>query len=120
MRKIVIAAMFAACLGSPSLVLAQEAPMVSGTVKGVDEASQKITLDHGAIPNLGMDPMEMAWRVQDPAMLKGLKTGDKVQFTADRVDGSLAVTKIQKTKCFQCVFFTAWPLSLRVFMQVNY
>ena len=85
-------------LASPSLVLAQATPMVSGTVEKVDAAAQKITLDHGPIPNLGMDPMTMAWPVQDPAMLKGLKGGDKVQFSADRVNGTPTVTKIQKAK----------------------
>lgn len=77
---------------------APNTPMVSGTVQKVDAAAQKITLDHGAIPNLNMDPMAMAWRVQDPAMLKGLKAGDKVQFSADRVNGSLTVTKIRKAR----------------------
>jgi Cu/Ag efflux protein CusF len=31
-------------------------------------------------------------------MLKQVKKGDKVQFTADRVNGQITVTKIQKTR----------------------
>lgn len=77
---------------------ASNAPMVSGTVEKVDSASEKVTLEHGPIPNLNMDGMTMAWRVQDPAMLKSLKKGDKVQFSADRVNGALTITKIQKSK----------------------
>ena len=38
----------------------------------------------------------MVFRVQDPALLKGVKAGDKVQFQADRVNGQITVTKIQK------------------------
>ena len=77
---------------------ASNTPMVSATVESIDTAQGKLTLDHGAIPNLNMDAMTMAWRVQDPAMLKPLKKGDKVQFSADRVNGSLTVTKIQKAR----------------------
>ena len=77
---------------------AQGAPMVSGTVEKVDTAQSKITIDHGPIPNLNMDAMSMVFRAQDPAMLKQVKQGDKVQFSADRVNGQITVTKIQKAK----------------------
>jgi Cu/Ag efflux protein CusF len=42
--------------------------------------------------------MTMVFRVQDPAMLKQVKVGDKVQFEADRVNGQITVTRIQKAK----------------------
>ena len=42
--------------------------------------------------------MTMVFRVQDPAMLKAVKAGDKVKFDADRVNGQFTVTKIQKAK----------------------
>ncbi len=71
-------------------------PMVSGTVEKVDTAQGKVTLDHGPIPNLNMDAMTMVFRAQDPAMLKGVKAGDKVRFQADRVNGQISVVKIQK------------------------
>jgi Cu/Ag efflux protein CusF len=45
-----------------------------------------------------MDSMNMVFRVQDPALLKGIKVGDKVKFEADRVNGQLTVTKIQKAR----------------------
>lgn len=82
-----------------SAVLAQDA-MVAGEVKKVDETAKKITLKHGAIKNLGMDEdgMTMVFKVQDPAMLKQVKAGDKVQFTAERGSDGIAITKIQKSK----------------------
>ncbi|HEV2555126.1 MAG TPA: copper-binding protein [Bosea sp. (in: a-proteobacteria)] len=74
------------------------AQQVNGTVKKVDEAQGKLTIDHGAIKNLDMDAMSMVFRAGDPAMLKGLKAGDKIKFDADRVNGQITVTKLQKTK----------------------
>jgi Cu/Ag efflux protein CusF len=77
---------------------ASQTPMVSGTVEKVDTAAGKITLDHGPIPNLDMDAMKMVFRVQDASILKAVKTGDKVRFQADRVNGQLSVITIQKVR----------------------
>lgn len=77
---------------------ASNAPLVAGTVQKVDEGAGKVTLDHERIPNIDMDAMTMAYKVQDPAMLKGLKSGEKVRFSVDRVNGSVTVTRIQKAK----------------------
>jgi Cu/Ag efflux protein CusF len=73
-------------------------PTVSATVEKVDTGAGKITLDHGAIPNLNMDAMTMVFRAQDPAILKSVKAGDKVQFQADRVNGQLSVISIRKAR----------------------
>jgi Cu/Ag efflux protein CusF len=73
-------------------------PLVKGTVQKIDDAAGKVTLDHERIPNIDMDAMTMAYKVQDPTMLKDLKVGQKVRFSADRVDGAIAVTRIQKVK----------------------
>ena len=96
MKTFVSAAVLGLALAGTAL--AQPAPMVKGTVEKVDSAAGKITLDHERVPNLDMDAMSMVWKAQDPAMIKGLKAGDKVQFTAERVNGQLTVTKIQKGK----------------------
>jgi Cu/Ag efflux protein CusF len=73
---------------------------VRGEVKKIDEAAGKITLKHGPIKSLDMDEdgMTMVFRVQDPAMLKSVKVGDKVKFAADRVNGQITVTSLQKAK----------------------
>jgi Cu/Ag efflux protein CusF len=54
----------------------------------------------GPIKSLDMDEdnMTMVFRVKDPAMLKQVKVGDKVQFEAGRVNGEIAVTSLQKSK----------------------
>jgi Cu(I)/Ag(I) efflux system periplasmic protein CusF len=84
MKRIALEAtgLFAA-LVLPGAGFAQGTPTVTGTVEKVDAAQGKITIDHGPIPNLDMDAMTMVFRAPDPAMLKQVKAGDKVQFTAD-------------------------------------
>jgi Cu/Ag efflux protein CusF len=73
-------------------------PMVTGTVEKIDAAQGKVTIDHGPIPNLNMDAMTMVFRTQDPAVLKGVKAGDRIRFQADRVNGQISVVRIQKGK----------------------
>lgn len=75
---------------------AQSLPLVKGKVDDLDAAQGKVTIEHDAIPNLNMDGMTMVFRAADPTMLKAVKKGDRIQFTADRVNGQLTVTKIQK------------------------
>ena len=93
MRKLAIVVASILALAGPAL--AQDA-MVSGEVKKVDANAGKITLKHGPIANLDMDSMTMVFRVQDPALLENLQPGDKVKFTADRVNGAITVTTITK------------------------
>lgn len=81
-----------------ALASAAQAQSISGTVKKIDDAQGKLTIDHGPIKNLDMDSMTMVFRASDPAMLKGLKAGDKIKFDADRVNGQITVTKLQKSK----------------------
>ena len=101
MRKItVVAAVILALAGAalPTMAAAQSA-MINGQVTKIDESAGKITLKHGPIKKLDMDEgMTMVFRVQDAAMLKEVKVGDKVKFDADRVNGQLTVTKIEKSK----------------------
>ena len=95
MRKTLIAAGVALLLGTGAV----SAQSVDGEVRKIDEAAGKITLKHGPIKALEMDDgMTMVFRVQDPAMLKQVKVGDKVKFDADRVNGQITVTKIQKAR----------------------
>ena len=93
------AATLALTLFATFVASAQDA-MVKGEVKKIDEAAGKITLKHGAIKSLDMDEdgMTMTFRVQDPAMLKHVKVGDKVQFEAERASAGVTISKLQKAK----------------------
>ena len=93
------AAVLAVSVLASSAASAQD-EIVKGVVKKIDAAAGKITLTSGPIKSLDMDDdnMTMVFRVKDPAMLKQVKVGDKVQFEAGRVDGQIAVTSLQKSK----------------------
>lgn len=71
------------------------APLSEGEVRKVDKAAGKVTIKHGPLQNLDMPPMTMVFRVKDAGMLDQVKEGDKIKFSADRVDGSLTVTQVQ-------------------------
>jgi Cu/Ag efflux protein CusF len=97
-RLLMIAAAFAFALGVSAPAYAQ-AEMVDGQVTKIDESAGKITLRHGPIKKFDMDEgMTMVFRIQDPALLKQVKVGDKVKFEADKVNGQFTVTKIQKAR----------------------
>ena len=86
--------MLPAAIPQPAL-----AQMVDGRVTKIDEPAGKITLKHGPLKKFDMEEgMSMVFRVQDPAMLKSVKVGDKVKFEADRVNGQFTVIKMQKAK----------------------
>lgn len=65
----------------------------SGEVRRVDAADGKVTIKHGEISALGLPAMTLVYRAT-PALLAGIKAGDKVRFTATRQDGRYVVTQI--------------------------
>ncbi|KVW96228.1 copper-binding protein [Thiobacillus denitrificans] len=73
----------------------QSSAMSEGVVRKIDVANGKITLRHGPLVNLDMPPMTMVFRVQPPALLSGIKVGDKVKFHVEQIDGTYTVTAIQ-------------------------
>ena len=92
-RSTLLAFAFAGFALASSAALAAD-----GEVMKVDSDQGKITIKHGPLPNLDMPGMTMVFKAGDPAMLKAVKAGDKVQFSADRVNGQITVTKIEKKK----------------------
>ncbi|MDS1140161.1 copper-binding protein [Pusillimonas sp. SM2304] len=74
--------------------VAQEAS-ASGEVRRVDAEGGKVTIKHGAISDLELPAMTLVYKA-DPALLAGIKPGDKVKFTAKRENGQYVVTAISK------------------------
>lgn len=72
--------------------------LVDGEVRKVDMDARKITLRHGAIPNLEMPPMTMVFQVKDPALLGQFKAGDKVRFLAEKSGSAYTVTSMETVK----------------------
>ena len=98
MTLIVASVLALAFFGTPQMAVAQ-GDMIDGQVTKVDESAKKITLRHGPIKKFGMDEGHtMVFAVQDPALLKEVKAGDKVKFVPDRVNGQFVVTKIEKAR----------------------
>jgi len=70
--------------------------VTEGEVRKVDKDAQKITLKHGPIVNLEMPEMTMVFRASEPRFLDGLKSGDKVRFRAEKVDGVFTVVFLER------------------------
>lgn len=76
------------------MAVAQQAS-ASGEVRRVDAQAGKITIKHGAISDLGLPAITLVYHA-DPALLKGIKPGDKITFTAKREAEKYVVTEIKK------------------------
>ncbi|WP_290984251.1 copper-binding protein [Hyphomicrobium sp.] len=87
-----------AALAMSGMAQAADLPMINGVVKKVDESAGKMTIKHEAITNLDMGAMTMVFKANNPAMLKEVKPGDKIKFSADKVNGQITVMMVQKAK----------------------
>jgi Cu(I)/Ag(I) efflux system protein CusF len=92
-RKISLALLLTACAGAYATPV-----MVDGEIRKVDKDAAKLTIKHAELPNLGMMPMTMVFKVQDPAMLGQVAAGDKVRFAAEKVGGALTVVALEAVK----------------------
>ena len=70
--------------------------LAEAEVRRVDAANGRLQLRHGPIANLDMPPMTMVFRVKSPALLEGLKEGDRILFAAEKIDGAYTVTRVEK------------------------
>jgi Cu(I)/Ag(I) efflux system periplasmic protein CusF len=71
------------------------APMARATVVAVDMQSKRVLLKHGPIPSLHMGPMTMEFAVQDTKLLKQLKKGSKLRFTAVQEADDYVITRLR-------------------------
>jgi Cu/Ag efflux protein CusF len=67
-----------------------------GEVLEVDRQAREITIRHGYLPELDMDPMSMIFQVADPALLDQVKKGDRVKFKPGLVKGRFAVLSFER------------------------
>ncbi|UVW27446.1 copper-binding protein [Massilia sp. H6] len=73
---------------------AQKTAMSEGEIKKVDKDTKRLTIKHGPLENLGMPGMTMVFGVKDASVLDTLKTGDKIKFFADKIEGRYVVTQL--------------------------
>jgi len=97
--KLLLALFVAAFLGTPG-AYADEArdKLTDGEIRRVDKDAKKLTIRHEPIQRLDMPAMTMVFQVKDPAMLEGVKVGDKVKFEAEKLGGAFTVTRIEVAK----------------------
>ena len=74
------------------------ADLTEGEIRKVDKDAGKITIKHGPIKSLDMPDMTMVFRVKEAGMVEQVKAGDKVRFSADKIDGQYTVTRIEVAK----------------------
>lgn len=90
------AALMALAFSAPALACAE--PLAEGEVRKVNKDAGKLTIRHGELKNLDMPPMTMVFRVKDPAMLDQVQAGDKVRFTAEKIEGQYTVVEMEKQR----------------------
>ncbi|MGU7810605.1 copper-binding protein [Burkholderia sp. AW49-1] len=73
---------------------APDSALTDAEVERIDAAHGMVTLKHGALENVGMAPMTMAFKAGDPAMIESLHVGDKVRVRVERVAGTLTIVKL--------------------------
>lgn len=52
----------------------------TGQVRAINQQPNTIAIAHGPVPAMNWPPMTMTFGVRNPAQLRGLQTGDRVQF----------------------------------------
>jgi Cu(I)/Ag(I) efflux system protein CusF len=88
----------AAAPAASAATAANTLPLANAEIRKIDLENKKVTLKHGEIKNLDMPGMTMVFQVKDEAMLEKVKAGDKVKFTADKLNGVFTVMSIEIAK----------------------
>ncbi|MDN7178310.1 copper-binding protein [Caballeronia sp. SEWSISQ10-4 2] len=82
--------------GATSLAASSKAALTDAEIRKVDPASGMVTLKHGALENVGMPAMTMAFKARDAAMLKQAHQGDKVRVRVENVAGTMTIVTMEK------------------------
>lgn len=69
-------------------------PWVEAEVRRLIPERQSVSLRHGPIPNLEMTGMTMVFKLHDPALLAQLRPGQRIRFSADRVQGEFTLMEL--------------------------
>ena len=65
--------------------------------KIVEINDKEVTLAHGPFKTLGMPGMTMTFPLANPALMQGLKTGDKVRVAVSQTDDGLRIERLEKS-----------------------
>lgn len=82
---------------APDMPMSETAPALhEAEARIVEVDDQGITLAHGPFKTLGMPGMTMNFPLATPALMQGLKAGDKVRVAVRQTDAGLLVERLQK------------------------
>ncbi|HTR85704.1 MAG TPA: copper-binding protein [Reyranella sp.] len=73
----------------------EELPLAKGRIIAVDQKAGRVTLDHGPVVRLALQPEIDVFYVADPASLTGLSPGDKIRFEARRTTHHYVITRLE-------------------------
>ncbi len=90
-----LAAGLAACGGGNTSSENRQVYRARGKLLGTTASGRSLVVAHEAVPEAGMQAMVMTLRVEDPAALDGLQTGDKIAFDLV-VAGALSAKNIER------------------------
>ncbi len=95
MKKSIAAVMLglATVVAAGSIAHAQETGRGSGEVRRVQPDQGKIAIKQGAISDLKLPEMTLSYKI-DRSLLKDIKPGDSVSFTAERVGKDYVIKEI--------------------------
>jgi Cu/Ag efflux protein CusF len=95
MRTTGITVLAIAVLSLAGVAYAQEA--MKGEIASVTEATGKISIkQNSGTVGSGGTPDATEFAVQDGLLFNAVKPGDKVTFTAEKIDGVLTITKLTR------------------------
>ncbi|MBV6822804.1 efflux RND transporter periplasmic adaptor subunit [Pseudomonas sp. PD9R] len=80
---------------SPPRVAASSFHEADGQIVEIND--KEVTLAHGPFKTLGMPGMTMTFPLASPALMQGLKTGDKVRIALSQTDDGLRVERLDKS-----------------------
>jgi Cu(I)/Ag(I) efflux system membrane fusion protein len=80
---------------SPSSTAASSFHEADGRI--VEITDKEVTLAHGPFKTLGMPGMTMTFPLAKPALMQGLKAGDKVRVAVSQTDDGLRVERLDKS-----------------------
>jgi Cu(I)/Ag(I) efflux system protein CusF len=80
--------------GAMNTTTLADAALTDAVVKKVDASTGMVTIQHGALTNVGMPAMTMAFRAKDAAMLKQAKEGGHVKVRVENVNGTMTIVKL--------------------------
>jgi len=73
---------------------AAELPVVEGKVVAIEAKTDNLTIAHDAIPNLDVGATTMVFKAANSNMIKKIKMGEKVRFSAVRMNGQPTITSL--------------------------